>query len=174
MAAPPRKLPLKRYSVKTRFACNFLRALQSLNGDVAGGNPKNSTSSPAAAQAARYRRYRKIKLAAYASMASAVGTRRAWSRALLRRIRTRSALRRAPAANRPTKRSKYGRRPPLRRGRSRNDVRGGRDNAKELRKLVPGGDAMDFCCLLGETAHYIKCLTSQVEIMRNIADLFST
>nr|GMD18752.1 transcription factor IBH1-like [Ipomoea batatas] len=91
-----------------------------------------------------------------------------------RRIRSRASLRRIPAAQRSSRKPKP---PPSRTRRSRNDVRGGRldsDKAKELRKLVPGGKAMDLCCLLDETAHYIKCLSSQVEIMRNIADLFST
>nr|GMD17291.1 transcription factor IBH1-like [Ipomoea batatas] len=89
-------------------------------------------------------------------------------------IRSRASLRRIPAAQRSSRKPKP---PPSRARRSRNDVRGGRldsDKAKELRKLVPGGKAMDLSCLLDETAHYIKCLSSQVEIMRNIADLFST
>lgn len=38
----------------------------------------------------------------------------------------------------------------------------------ELRNLVPGGETMDFCSLLDETAHYIKCLTTQVQVMRSI------
>lgn len=46
--------------------------------------------------------------------------------------------------------------------------------AKELRKLVPGGQAMDLCHLLEEAAHYIKCLNSQVQVMRSIADFYST
>ncbi|XP_019178256.1 PREDICTED: transcription factor IBH1-like [Ipomoea nil] len=163
--ASPHHLPLKRASVKTRFARTFLRALHNLN-------------AGAAAQERR-RRCRKIKLAAYASMASAVGPRRAWSRALLWRIRSRASLRRIPAAQRSNHHRRKTPPPrPRRPRRSRNDVvRGGRldsDKAKELRKLVPGGKAMDLCCLLDETAHYIKCLSSQVEIMRNIADLFST
>lgn len=45
--------------------------------------------------------------------------------------------------------------------------------AKELRKVVPGGESMDFCNLLDETAHYIKCLATQVKLMRRIADFYS-
>ncbi|XP_031099898.1 transcription factor IBH1-like [Ipomoea triloba] len=170
MASSPHQLPLKRAAVKTRFARTFLRALHNLNADGAG-------ASPGSAAQARRRRSRKIKLAAYASMASAVGPRRAWSRAVLWRIRSRASLRRIPPAQRSSRSRRKPKPPPSRTRRSRNDVRGGRldsDKAKELRKLVPGGKAMDLCCLLDETAHYIKCLSSQVEIMRNIADLFST
>lgn len=43
----------------------------------------------------------------------------------------------------------------------------------ELRDLVPGGETMDLNILLGETAHYIKCLTTQVQVMRNIVDFYS-
>nr|GMD12281.1 transcription factor IBH1-like [Ipomoea batatas]GMD20206.1 transcription factor IBH1-like [Ipomoea batatas] len=169
MASSPHQLPLKRAAVKTRFAGTFLRALQNINAADHGGG-----ANPGSAAQARRRRSRKIKLAAYASMAAAVGPRRAWSRAVLWRIRSRASLRRIPAAQRSSRKPKP---PPSRARRSRNDVRGGRldsDKAKELRKLVPGGKAMDLSCLLDETAHYIKCLSSQVEIMRNIADLFST
>ncbi|KAJ6956316.1 hypothetical protein NC652_007409 [Populus alba x Populus x berolinensis] len=28
---------------------------------------------------------------------------------------------------------------------------------------------MDICCLLEETAHYIKCLATQVKVMQSIA-----
>lgn len=48
------------------------------------------------------------------------------------------------------------------------------EQVEELRKLVPGGEAMDLCRLLGETAHYIKCLNTQVQVMRSIVDLYST
>lgn len=46
--------------------------------------------------------------------------------------------------------------------------------ANDLRKLVPGGEAMDLCRLLDEAAHYIKCLNTQVQVMRCIADFCST
>lgn len=48
------------------------------------------------------------------------------------------------------------------------------DPASKLRKLVPGGEAMDLCNLLDEAAHYIKCLNTQVQVMRCIADFYST
>ncbi|MBA0817336.1 hypothetical protein Gohar_028239 [Gossypium harknessii] len=50
-------------------------------------------------------------------------------------------------------------------------AKGGLDmQTDELRELVPGGEAMDVCNLLDETAHYIKCLTTQVQVMRKIVD----
>ncbi|CAH9140685.1 unnamed protein product [Cuscuta epithymum] len=143
--------------ITTQFTRNFLRSLQRLN------RRHNSADSP---PPTRCRRYRKIKLAAYASMASAVGTDRAWSRALLWRIRTRASLHRVPTKSRLKRDGKF-------RG-GRNETNRGWDNTEELRKIVPGGEAMDMCCLLDETAHYIQCLASQVEVMRNIADLFSS
>lgn len=45
--------------------------------------------------------------------------------------------------------------------------------AKELRELVPGGEAMEICKLLDETAHYIKCLSTQVKVMTAIAESYS-
>lgn len=49
----------------------------------------------------------------------------------------------------------------------------GIDQASKLRKLVPGGEAMDLCSLLDEAAHYIKCLNTQVQVMRRIANFYS-
>ncbi|KAH7518309.1 hypothetical protein FEM48_Zijuj09G0157700 [Ziziphus jujuba var. spinosa] len=45
--------------------------------------------------------------------------------------------------------------------------------ATELGKLMLGGKAMEICKLLDETAHYIKCLTTQVKVMRRIVDFCS-
>lgn len=42
---------------------------------------------------------------------------------------------------------------------------------EQLRGLVPGGEDMETCCLLEETADYIKCLAKQVQVMKSIADL---
>lgn len=47
------------------------------------------------------------------------------------------------------------------------------EEADELRQLVPGGETMNLCNLLDETAHYIKCLTTQVQVMKKIADFYS-
>lgn len=105
------------------------------------------------------KQYHKVKLAAYASMASAVGSKRAWSRALLLKIRnrglTRALVKKRVDEENPGEETGFG-------------------YTNELRKLVPGGEVMDFYNLLDETADYIKCLSSQVQVMRNILDLFSS
>lgn len=43
----------------------------------------------------------------------------------------------------------------------------------KLRQIVPGGEAMDYCNLLEETAHYMNCLSTQVQVMQHIVDTFS-
>lgn len=98
-----------------------------------------------------------VKRAAYFSMASAVGNRRAWSRALLSNIRNRIRTNRFH-------------RNPNNKKKEEEEEEG---TTEQLKKLVPGGEVMDYCSLLDETAHYIKCLTSQVQIMRNILDFYS-
>ncbi|KAH0633420.1 hypothetical protein KY284_036206 [Solanum tuberosum] len=75
-------------------------------------------------------------------MASAVGSKRTWSRAVLSKIRNRSLNRnllKKKKKRRSSEESGFG----------------------ELRKLVPGGQVMNFYNLLDETADYINCLTSQ-------------
>nr|XP_009780651.1 PREDICTED: transcription factor IBH1-like [Nicotiana sylvestris] len=143
---PRRYLRLSRRSIKTRFAYRFLRALKKLN------KQKKPNSN-------RVKQYHKVKLAAYASMASAVGSKRAWSRALLLKIRnrglTRALVKKRVDEENPGEETGFG-------------------YTNELRKLVPGGEVMDFYNLLDETADYIKCLSSQVQVMRNILDLFSS
>ncbi|XP_064977374.1 transcription factor IBH1-like [Musa acuminata AAA Group] len=91
-------------------------------------------------------RSRRIRRAAYASMAYSAGHRRAWSRALLRKLRCRRA--------RPVI---LPRRPRIARPQVVIEI----DRAEVLRKLVPGGTGMDYCRLLEETADYIRCLTTQ-------------
>ncbi|KAF8388516.1 hypothetical protein HHK36_027191 [Tetracentron sinense] len=86
-------------------------------------------------------------------MASAVGPKRAWSRAMLFKLR-RGAKHRALARK-------------IRAGAKRKREVSNKEGfelkrANDLRRTVPGGEAMDFCSLLEETAHYIKCLTNQV------------
>lgn len=135
-------------SIKTRFAYRFLRALKKLNHPAT----KEITTTS-------FERCRMVKLASYASMASAVGPRRVWSRAILKKIRNRGPIR--PSF--------------LRKSRKQNPSKWvcEIEEAKRLRKLVPGGQEMEFCSLLDETAHYTKCLTSQVQIMRNMVDICS-
>ncbi|KAM7521893.1 hypothetical protein LguiA_011795 [Lonicera macranthoides] len=133
-------------SLKTKFAYNFLQALKKLNKQSSGASP-----------------VRQIKFAADASMASAVGSSRSWSLAVLWRIRNRSRLRRALKKRHIKSSTSH---PSLRRnkrsGNPRKDQRLGQEDM--LRKLVPGGEAMNMCSLLDETGHYIKCLTTQVLI----------
>ncbi|KAL3328221.1 hypothetical protein AABB24_035717 [Solanum stoloniferum] len=120
--------------IRTRFAYRFLHSLRKLNQQA-------NTNS------------RRVKHAAYASMASAVGSKRAWSRAVLSKIRNRSLNRNLlKKKRRSSEESRFG----------------------ELRKLVPGGEVMNFYNLLDETADYINCLTSQVQVMKNILNLLST
>ncbi|GFZ01834.1 hypothetical protein Acr_15g0004430 [Actinidia rufa] len=148
---------MKQSSIKTRFTYGFLRTLKRL--------PKTRAKSSSFSPEEISKRCRIIKLATDASMASAVGPRRAWSRALIRRVRSQRRQRqRQWLVMRRTRRGE--------RKKGGKEVGGG-GQTDSLRKLVPGGETMELCTLLGETAHYIKCLTTQVQVMRNIVDLFS-
>ncbi|PSS09605.1 Transcription factor like [Actinidia chinensis var. chinensis] len=144
---------MKQSSIKTRFTYGFLRTLKRL--------PKTRATSSSFSPEEISKRCRIIKQATDASMASAVGPRRAWSRALIRRVRWQRRQRLVMRRTRRGERKKGGK-----------EVGGG-GQTDSLRKLVPGGETMELCTLLGETAHYIKCLTTQVQVMRNIVDLFS-
>lgn len=149
MTITPRRryLGLSRSSIiRTRFAYyQFLRALRKLKQQRKPNSRKQ---------------YHRVKLAAYASMASAVGSKRGWSRALLWKIRNRSSLTRNLV--------KKKRRCDVSENPRKEEIGFG-----ELRKLVPGGEVMDFYNLLDQTANYIKCLTSQVQVMKNILHLMS-
>ena len=140
-------------SLKTKFALKFLRALRNINHQENKKNSNNNISSTFMVA----QRYHKVKVAAEASMASAIGPRRAWSRAILIRVRARSA-----------------RIIPMGRGRRRRRQAGSAQAHEQLRRLVPGGEAMDMKRLLDETAHYIKCLSTQVKVMRGIVNYYST
>ncbi|KAA8527326.1 hypothetical protein F0562_034577 [Nyssa sinensis] len=100
-----------------------------------------------------HRRSQKITIAAYSSMVRAVGTRRAWSRALLFKLR--SQARRGYVVKRRCFSVK-------KRRVTKKASSGELKQAEKLRSLVPGGEAMEFCELLEETADYIKCLATQV------------
>ncbi|KAK8701875.1 hypothetical protein V6N13_020253 [Hibiscus sabdariffa] len=155
-------------SLKSRFATRFLRALTKIN-----AQKPISPSSPTEI----FQRYRRIKVAADKSMAYSVRSRRTWSRATLWRLRTRSPrsrlatlARRSSVKTRTTTvvdKTSHGKENKEERG------AGLGVEEEELRELVPGGEAMDLCNLLDETAHYIKCLTTQVQVMRTIANLYS-
>ncbi|KAE8646599.1 hypothetical protein Csa_005327 [Cucumis sativus] len=90
-------------------------------------------------------------MAAYSSMARVAGRRRAWARALLFRLHTRPR-------HKTLMRRK--RRPST----SSDDMVG------KLRRLLPGGETMDVCTLLEETANYIHCLSTQVKVMKAISN----
>ncbi|XP_059632846.1 transcription factor IBH1-like [Cornus florida] len=150
----PKGLSSKTSSFKTRVARVFLRSLLRIKKQKPILKSSKNT----------YVRSQKIKMAAYSSMARAVGTRRAWSRALLFKLRVRQ---RAGAVVR--RRSCFG--GEKKRVTKINKPSGDQLNqAEKLRRLVPGGEAMEFGDLLEETAHYIKCLATQVKVMKSIAD----
>ncbi|KAL7113666.1 hypothetical protein ACP275_04G074500 [Erythranthe tilingii] len=161
----------KPSSIKTRFAIKFLQAMKKLN-----NNNKNKNT-----MSEKHKRYLAIRAASHASMASAVGPRRAWSRAVLRKIpHHQKQLHYYSLMNK----QRIRRRRNIRRNRIFLITRGNPNNREnydheedeeneeeeDLRELVPGGKEMDFCRLLNETAHYIKCLRAQVQVMTNILD----
>ncbi|CAA7404775.1 unnamed protein product [Spirodela intermedia] len=119
--------------------CYFLHALARIQQDVA---PQRSPG----------KKGRRIRRAAYASMAVAAAPRRmAWSRALLRRLRRRSASPRRKTITVTRKKTRTER------------------QEDELRRLVPGGRRMDLCSLLEETGDYLQCLAAQVSLMQWVA-----
>lgn len=141
-------------SLKTKFALKFLRALRNIKKQE---NKKNSSNNNISSTFMVAQRYQKVKVAAEASMALAIGPRRAWSRAILIRVQARSS-----------------RIIPMGRGRSWRRQAGSAQAHGQLRRLVPGGEAMDMKRLLDETAHYIKCLSTQVKVMRGIVNYYSS
>ncbi|GMI69201.1 ILI1 binding bHLH 1 [Hibiscus trionum] len=153
-------------SLKSRFATRFLRALTKIH-----AQKPISSSSPTEI----FRRYRRIKAAADKSMAYSVRSRRTWSRAMLWKLRTqscgktstliKSSQQAAMKQNKKTETSTT--------ATTGEAGVGFGVEASELRELVPGGEAMDYCNLLDETAHYIKCLTTQVQVMKKIAHFYS-
>ncbi|PON75114.1 IBH1 transcription factor [Parasponia andersonii] len=156
-------------SLKTRFAQRFIRALMRIQ------NQQPKSSSPGEIS----KRHRKVNTAANAAMASAVGPRRVWSQALLWRIRNRSNRNQARHRRRRALFKRIGTNSMKRKGlKERRGTEEGQlvgfGKEKKLRKLVPGGAAMDICSLLDETAHYIRCLTTQVKVMKRIAEIYST
>lgn len=145
--------------LKKKLAARFHNALNHLM-------TKNIPPSPPPSTAEKSRRHRAIRAAAYASMASAVGPRKAWSRALLKKIRSHKVVMMMNVHGKLTKRR--------RRERRRKPTRFGHEGLKDLSEVVPGGEAMDSCKLLNETGHYIMCLRAQVQIMRQILDSSSS
>ncbi|CAI9107291.1 OLC1v1006612C1 [Oldenlandia corymbosa var. corymbosa] len=155
-----RKIPLSRRSIRTRFAYKFSKALKELN-------QKRTFSSSLEAY---NRRCYMVKMASYASLASAAGSRRTWSRALLWKIRRNKGLMRTNKSAAPRRRISS-----LISKKEENPNNNGEDllGLEGLRKLVPGGEVMDALSLFDETADYIKCLTIQVQIMRKFVHFYS-
>ncbi|XVF81291.1 hypothetical protein PTKIN_Ptkin15bG0143700 [Pterospermum kingtungense] len=162
-------------SLKSRFTTRFLRALTKINAQ------KPISSSPREI----FQRYRRIKVAADKSMAYSVRSRRTWSRAMVWKLRSRSCrrklacsgLRRSSSSSSVKtcpimKKTCHAKENKTTTGDEHEDCEFVRE-ADELREIVPGGEAMDLCNLLDETAHYIKCLTTQVQVMRNIVDFYN-
>lgn len=167
---PPQSSSPNPNSLKRRFAKGFLRALMRIQKQ---GQPKSPSSNSPREIA---KRRRQIKIAADAAMASAVGPSRVWSQAVLWRIRNNNK-------NHNNRNRRCGRRSSgsvFRRIGACNSIpkakRDGKAIGKEkrLRKVVPGGESMDICSLLDETAHYIRCLTTQVKVMKRIDEISST
>ncbi|KAL5562211.1 hypothetical protein UlMin_031958 [Ulmus minor] len=150
-------------SLKKKFAKRFLRALLRIYRHQQ--QRPNSLSSREIKKCCR-----RVRFAADASMASAVGSRRLWSQALLWKIRyqarNRAFLRRVG--------TNIAKRKGLKAEKRGGKIEGLIGQEKKLRKLVPGGVAMDTCSLLDETADYIRCLNTQVMVMRRIAQIYTT
>ncbi|KAE8726522.1 Detected protein of unknown function [Hibiscus syriacus] len=160
-------------SLKSRFTTRFLRALSKIH-----AHKPISSSSPTE----MFQRYQRIKAAADKSMAYSVRSRRTWSRAMLWKLRTRSCGRRSVKTSTIIKSQQAIMKKTRHEKQNENTTTTattGEDGVgfcveeDELREIVPGGEAMDLCNLLDETAHYIKCLTTQVQVMKKIADFYS-
>ncbi|XP_062081117.1 transcription factor IBH1-like [Humulus lupulus] len=168
-----------RSSYKYRFVQGFIRALKRINSQKQRlVSSWSSCSSPAEIS----KRYLKVKSAADASMAAAVGPRRAWSRAMLRKIIAKNRgspdqlIRRRSRSCKKIRRRRSNVKSIMKKRYKNNET--DIDNkesfeAMELRKIVPGGEAMDLSNLLEETAHYVKCLATQVKMMEKIVHLYS-
>ncbi|OMO74622.1 putative transcription factor [Corchorus olitorius] len=155
---------LSSSSLKSRFTTRFLRALSRINAQ----KQFTSTSSPREI----FQRYRRIKVAADKSMAYSVRSRRRWSRAMLSKLRSRSSSNSFSSVTRVKKSSAATKTGHEKEAKIKSGT-GDQEEADELRELVPGGETMDLCNLLDETAHYIKCLNTQVQAMRKIVDFYS-
>lgn len=160
--------PNSSSSLKSRFTQGFLRALKRLNRQP----PPSSSSPPQTASSPKEmcRRYLRIRIAADASMASAVGSRRAWSRALLLKIRS---SRQSRSSNSSTRRISMKTKCLGKKMKKKKKKLKCSKEITDLRKFVPGGEAMDACSLLDEAAHYIRSLSTQVQVMKRIADIYS-
>ncbi|EEF35102.1 transcription factor IBH1 [Ricinus communis] len=166
----PHQCSLNPNSLKSRFTKGFLRSLLKINRQRVRNNIP-SCSSPGEF----FERCHRVKTAADKSLAFAVGRRRAWSRAMLFKIRNRARRRRRQHCVLVKRINHHQAKKIICLKKEQiNDEEAGFDQASKLRKLVPGSEGMDLCSLLDEAAHYIECLNTQVQVMRSIADLCST
>ncbi|PWA65621.1 hypothetical protein CTI12_AA334790 [Artemisia annua] len=175
MSPPHQPTSINPNSLKIQLAYRFLHNLNNIN-------TKRSNLDHTQIN----RKSHRVKVAAYASMAFVTGSRRAWSRSILRKIRNRGVLARIKKrvdhkASRVRVHHHLNARSTKRRNPSCSnpngdyiDPSGNLGLEVKLRKLVPGAVMMDACGLLDETADYIKCLATQVEVMRTLVDLYST
>lgn len=154
--------------LKTMLASRFTESLRRIN------RYKKTSTSTSIASSSIIKRSKRIKLAAYASMAYSAGSMRVWSRELLRKLRRRARLRGSIAPKVVAiRRSNQIHLNGGKASESRNGMVEGAQQlsrSDKLRRLVPGGKAMDFCTLLDETADYIQFLATQVQVMQGIAD----
>jgi|UniRef100_A0A803R7N2 putative protein kinase ArgK-like GTPase of G3E family len=172
-------------STRTKFALRFIRSLMEMkrrghvsssssSSDNDNNHNNNNNISSAVAE-----RSEKIKVAAYSSMAHAVGPRRAWARALIFKLRRRAKRQRVlMKMNRSKSLKKINNKKKLMKKKRAVDYNYQNDDVfsqtDRLRGLVPGGKAMDLCSLFEETAHFINCLATQVKVMKDIADQLSS
>ncbi|KAG7025295.1 Transcription factor IBH1, partial [Cucurbita argyrosperma subsp. argyrosperma] len=150
MASESGTTPMNSSSSSLRLARTFLRSFSRIK------SRRPTTAASRSAFELR-RRSRRIKIAAYSSMARVAGPQRAWARALLFKLNTRARHGTLMRRRRSTMPSAYP-----------------DDHVGKLRRLLPGGDGMDVCTLLEETADYIHCLSAQVKVMNAIAHHLST
>ncbi|XP_024982060.1 transcription factor IBH1-like [Cynara cardunculus var. scolymus] len=177
MSASEQQTTINPTSLKIQLAYRFHHALKNLNN---GRNTPliNNTKASAFENTQIRRRSHRVKIAAYTSMASVAGSRRAWSRAILWKIRSRARNKKMVIDHKTSRRHPH--RVGFIRRRNTNPKReyvdpiGDSGLEVKLRKLVPGAETMDSYGLLDETADYIKCLATQVEVMRTLLDLYST
>ncbi|KAK4790059.1 hypothetical protein SAY86_017363 [Trapa natans] len=152
-------------SLKRRFSLKFLKTLVRIR-------KSRPPPSPSASSSWEIRwRAQKIKLAAYSSMALSVGSKRTWSRALTMKLRATMGNRRWSSwkgSKKMTKRRIVAKKNMEKRHLEK-DMNSG---LQQLRQLVPGGESMDPRSLLEETAHFVRCLETQVRVMRSIVEGF--
>ncbi|KAA0031737.1 transcription factor IBH1 [Cucumis melo var. makuwa] len=135
---------LNSTSSRFRFARTFLRLFSRIK------SQRSATFASAPPDQLK-RQSQRIKMVAYSSMARVAGPRRAWARALLFKLQTRPRHRTLMRRKRRPSTSPD-------------------DQVGKLRRLLPGGETMDVCTLLEETANYIHCLSTQVKVMKAISD----